>query len=206
MIAFAAFRGKMRRGVPRGFFVAAAIVGFGSALGVIALRGKPSAVRRPDPVGRPVLLVADFDNRSGRSDLVVFARRLSETLRERLGREAEGIFELSPRRLRPLLGPREREDGLLRIAARLGADYVLVGSLESGPESPLGPGSAWEAPPSAAGGGDGIRLDVLLVRDADPPEVFAERFPLGPVADREEERNRLAALVADRIALSLRRF
>ena len=210
MIAAEASGGKMSDTASRGLLVAGGIVVFGTVLGLIAFAGKPSALRRPDPPGRPVLLVPDFDDRTGRGELVGFARQLSEAVRERLGGDPEGIFEISPRRLRPVLSPREREDGLLRIGARLGADYVLVGSLESGPGQPLAPGSSWVPLSSVRGSGESetaetVRLDVLLVHDAARPHVFAERFPLGSPPDEAGQRRRLARTIADRIALSLRR-
>ena len=177
------------------------ILALATGLGLLAVAGKPSAIRRPDPVGRPVLLIPDFENRTGRGEFTALARRLTDAVRSRLDREPEGIFEVSPRRLRPAFGPREREEGLVGIAGRLGADYVLAGSLESGPGGALDPGSSWDPPATGAGGDGDIRLDVLLVRDSDPPYVFAERFPLGPL--NGEDADRLASWVAERIALSL---
>lgn len=203
MIAALASGGKVSGKVPRGSFVVAGILALATALGLLAVAGKPTTIRRPDPVNRPVLLIPDFDNRTGRGEFVPLARQLTEAVRARLAAEPEGIFELSPRRLRPAFGPREREEGLVGIAGRLGADYVLAGSLESGPGGDLDPGSSWE-PRSGAGDGDGeIRLDILLVRDSDPPHVFAERFPLGMPAAGGAEENELADWVAERIALSL---
>lgn len=189
----------------RGILAASLILVLASGLGVLAVIGRPGVVRRPDPAGRPVLLVPDFANRTGRSDLVPFARELGEAVRERLDGDRGGIFAVSPRRVRPVLGPMEREVGILRIASRLGADYVLVGSLEPGSGEPLGPGSSWARPPDAGTGGRGIRLDVLLVRDSSPPHVFAERFPLGDPPADAAARADLARRVADRIALALRR-
>lgn len=182
----------------------AGILGLATGLGLLAVAGKPSAIRRPDPVGRPVLLIPDFDNRTGRGEFVVLARRLTDAVRARLEAEPDGIFALSPRRLRPAFGPEEREEGLVGIAGRLGADYVLAGSLESGAGGPLDPGSAWRPPPGGRGSG-GIRLDVLLVRNSDPPYVFAERFPLGQPDAGGNDAERLAGWVAERIALSLTR-
>ncbi len=203
MIAALASGGKVSGKVPRGSFVVAGILALATALGLLAVAGKPTTIRRPDPVNRPVLLIPDFDNRTGRGEFVPLARQLTEAVRARLAAEPEGIFELSPRRLRPAFGPREREEGLVGIAGRLGADYVLAGSLESGPGGDLDPGSSWE-PRSGAGDGEGeIRLDILLVRDSDPPHVFAERFPLGMPAAGGAEENELADWVAERIALSL---
>ncbi|MCY4499165.1 MAG: hypothetical protein OXC14_18010, partial [Rhodospirillaceae bacterium] len=61
-------------------------------------------------------------------------------------------------------------------------------------------------PPAGAEAGDaGIRLDILLVRDSDPPHVFAERFPLGSVDLGDAPGKELADWVAERIALSLTR-
>ena len=205
MIAAVRFGGKMRSGVPRGFFVTAGILALGTGLGLLALAGKPSVMRRPDPVSRPVLLIPDFENRTGRGEFTPLARQLAEAVRQRLDREPDGIFELSPRRLRPAFGSREREEGLVAIAGRLGADYVLAGSLESGPGGPLGPGSAWRPPSETGTGGAEIRLDVLLVRNSDPPYVFAERFPFGRPESDGSDTERLADWVADRIALSLTR-
>ncbi len=205
MIAALAFGGKVRSGLPRGFFVVAAILALGSGLTLLAVAGKPTVIRKPDPVSRPVLLIPDFDNRTGRGEFTSLARQFTEAVRTRLDEDAAGIFELSPRRLRPAFGPQEREEGLVGIAARLGADYVLAGSIESGPGSPLGPGSSWAPPRSAETGGEEIRLDILLVRDSDPPHVFAERFPLGMPEPGERAGAELADWVADRIALSLTR-
>ena len=204
MIAALASGGKVSGKVPRGSFVVAGILALATGLGLLAAAGKPTAIRRPDPVDRPVLLIPDFDNRTGRGEFTPLARQLTEAVRARLERDPGGIFELSPRRLRPAFGPSEREEGLVGIAARLGADYVLAGSLESGPGEPLGPGSSW-TPPREARGGEEIRLDILLVRDSDPPHVFAERFLLGsPNPDQAEDRQ-LADWVGERIALSLTR-
>ena len=203
MIAALASGGKVRNGSPRGVFVVAGILAFATGLSLLAVRGKPSAIRRPDPVGRPVLLIPDFENRTGRGELTALARRLTETVRSRLREERDSIFELSPRRLRPAFGPREREEGLIGIAARLGADYVLAGSLEWGPTAPLGPGSSWALPSGVVEADGDMRLDVLLVRDSDPPYVFAERFPLGKTDPRRGNAEGLAEWVADRIALSL---
>lgn len=191
--------------MPRGLFVVAAILALATALGLLAVAGKPTAIRRPDLVDRPVLLVPDFDNRTGRGEFTPLARQLTEAVRTRLERDPDGIFELSPRRLRPAFSPREREVGLLGIAGRLGADYVLAGSLEAGRGEDLDAGSAWDPPADAGEGSTEIRLDILLVRHSDPPHVFAERFPLGVPdrGDRGEEE--LANWVAERIALSLRR-
>ncbi len=203
MIAALASGGKVSGKVPRGSFVVGGILALATGLGLLAVAGKPTAIRRPDPVDRPVLLIPDFDNRTGRGEFTPLARQLTDAVRARLERDPGGIFELSPRRLRPAFGPREREEGLVGIAGRLGADYVLAGSLESGPGGNLDPGSSWE-PPSGAGDGDGeIRLDILLVRDSDPPYVFAERFPLGIPDAGGAEGNELADWVAERIALSL---
>lgn len=205
MIAALASGGKVSGNIPRGFFVVAGILALAAGLGMLAVAGKPTAIRRPDLVDRPVLLVPDFDNRTGRGELTPLARDLTEVVRARLERDPEGIFDLSPRRLRPAFGPREREEGLLRIAGRLGADYVLAGSLESGPGEDLAPGSSW-GPPSGAGESGGlIRLDILLVRDSDPPHVFAERFPLGSPGRGDRDEEELTNWVAERIALSLRR-
>ncbi len=205
MIAALAFGGKVRSGLPRGFFVVAAILALGSGLTLLAVAGKPTVIRRPDPVSRPVLLIPDFDNRTGRGEFTSLARQFTEAVRARLDQESTGIFELSPRRLRPAFGPQEREEGLVAIAARLGADYVLAGSIESGPGGPLGPGSSWAPRRPAETGGEAIRLDVLLVRDSDPPHVFAERFPLGLPDPGERAGAELADWVAERIALSLSR-
>ena len=191
--------------LPRGSFVVAGILALATGLALLALAGKPSAIRRPDPVGRPVLLIPDFDNRTGEGAFTPLARQLTEAVRTRLESEPEGIFELSPRRLRPAFGPREREEGLVGIAGRLGADYILAGSLESGPGSEIDPGSSWRPPAGAEGGDAEIRLDILLVRDSDPPHVFAERFPLGSVDPGDAPGKELADWVAERIALSLTR-
>ncbi len=190
----------------RGKLVVAALLGLALGLALLARHGQPRLIRRPDAVERPVLLVADFDNRTGRGELAPLARRLTDAVREQLRAEPDGIFRISPRRLRPVLDPSLQEEGLVAIAARLGADYVLAGSLEAGPGAPLGPGSRWTALPGAsADGGTTVRLDVLLVRDADPPEVFAERLPLGSVESAAHREDRLAEIVANRIALSLLR-
>ena len=204
MIAAVASGGKVSGKVPRGSFVVAGILALATGLGLLAAAGKPTAVRRPDPVDRPVLLIPDFDNRTGRGEFASLARQLTEAVRARLERDPDGIFELSSRRLRPAFGPSEREEGLVGIAARLGADYVLAGSLESGPGAPLGPGSSW-TPPREGRGGDEIRLDVILVRDSDPPHVFAERFLLGSPDPEDVEGRQLADWVGERIALSLSR-
>ena len=205
MIAALASGGKVKSKVPRGFFVVAGILALASGLALLAVAGKPTAIRRPDPVARPVLLIPDFENRTGRGEFTALARQLTESVRRGLDQEPNGIFELSPRRLRPVFGPSEREEGLVGIAGRLGADYVLAGSLESGPGGPLGPGSSWAPPRPAGAGGESIRLDVLLVRDSDPPYVFAERFPLGLPDPEGGEGAELANWVAERIALSLSR-
>ena len=191
--------------LPRGSFVVAGILALATGLALLAVAGKPSAIRRPDPAGRPVLLIPDFDNRTGEGAFTPLARQLTEAVRMRLEAEPEGIFELSPRRLRPAFGPREREEGLVGIAGRLGADYVLAGSLESGPGSEIDPASSWRRPAGAEGGDAEIRLDILLVRDSDPPHVFAERFPLGSVDPGDAAAKELADWVAERIALSLSR-
>ena len=205
MIAALASGGKVSGKVPRGAFVVGGILALATALGLLAVAGKPTAVRRPDPVDRPVLLIPDFDNRTGRGEFAPLARQLTEAVRARLERDPDGIFELSPRRLRPAFGPREREEGLVGIAGRLGADYVLAGSLESGPGGEIDPGSAWR-PPGRGRVADGeIRLDILLVRDSDPPHVFAERFLLGSVDPAAAAGRELAGWVAERIALSLSR-
>lgn len=204
MIAALASRGKVSGKVPSGFFVVVGLVALATALALLAVAGKPTAIRRPDPVGRPLLLIPDFDNRTGEGAFTPLARQLTEAVRTRLEAEPEGIFELSPRRLRPAFGPREREEGLVGIAGRLGADYVLAGSLESGPGGEIDPGSSWSPPRGAGAAGDEIRLDILLVRDADPPHVFAERFSLGAVDPGDVAGQELAGWVAERIALSLR--
>ncbi|MDE3260493.1 MAG: hypothetical protein OYL41_00790 [Acidobacteriota bacterium] len=205
MIAALASGGKVSGKVPRGSFVVAGILALATGLGLLAVAGKPTAIRRPDSVDRPVLLVPDFDNRTGRGEFTALARQLTDAVRARLERDPGGIFELSPRRLRPAFGPSQREEGLVGIAGRLGADYVLAGSLESGRGEPLGPGSSWTPPREARGGGEEIRLDVLLVRDSDPPHVFAERFLLGSPDPEEAEDRLLADWVGERIALSLSR-
>ncbi|MYF77450.1 MAG: hypothetical protein F4174_09045 [Acidobacteria bacterium] len=205
MIAALASGGKVSGKVPRGSFVVAGILALATGLGLLAVAGKPTAIRRPDPVDRPVLLIPDFDNRTGRGEFTPLARQLTDAVRARLERDPGSIFQLSPRRLRPAFGPSERAEGLVGIAGRLGADYVLAGSLESGPGEPLGPGSSWTPPREANGGGEEIRLDVLLVRDSDPPHVFAERFLLGSPDPEDAEDRQLADWVGERIALSLRR-
>ena len=205
MIAALASGGKVSGKVPRGSFVVAGILALATGLGLLAVAGKPTAIRRPDPVDRPVLLIPDFDNRTGRGEFAPLAQELTEAVRARLGGDPDGIFKLSPRRLRPAFGPREREEGLVGIAGRLGADYVLAGSLESGPGRNLDPGSSWDPPAGARGDGGEIRLDILLVRDSDPPHVFAERFPLGMPDAGGPGENELADWVAERIALSLSR-
>lgn len=192
----------------RGLAAAAAIVGLAAGLAVLASVGRPRVLRKPHAQDRPVLLIPDFLNRSGTAELTPFAGRLTEAVRERLGADRDGIFRVSPRRLIPVFSDRERESGLSEIAGRLGADYALVGSLEAGPGGALPPGSSWA--PLAAAGEDGaaVRLEVLLVRSAERPQVFAERFPLGDPARLTAEGSaaeRAARLVADRIALSLRR-
>lgn len=205
-MAGGAGRGKMRRGL----LAASAIVALAIGLALLADAGRPRVIRRPAAGGRPVLLVADFVNRTGRGGLTPLTDAFTAAVRARLSRAPDGIFEVSPRRLRPVLGERERALGLAGIAARLGADYVLVGSLEAGAGRPLGPGSSWAplgpAPEAeATPEGEAIRLEVLLVRNVERPEVFAERFPLASAAPDEPERERIARVVADRIALSLRR-
>ena len=183
----------------------AGILALATGLGLLAVAGKPSAIRRPDPVGRPVLLIPDFDNRTGQGTFTPLARQLTEVVRARLEAEPAGIFDLSPRRLRPAFGPREREEGLVGIAGRLGADYVLAGSLESGPGNAIDTGSSWRFPGGRGAVGGEIRLDILLVRDSDPPHVFAERFLLGSVDPGAAAGRELADWVAERIALSLSR-
>ena len=205
MIAALASGGKVSGKVPRGSFVVAGILALATGLGLLAVAGKPTTIRRPDPVDRPVLLIPDFDNRTARGEFTPLARELTEAVRARLRQDPDGIFELSPRRLRPAFGPREREEGLVGIAGRLGADYVLAGSLETGPGGDLAPGSSWDRPSGVREGGGEIRLDILLVRDSDPPHVFAERFPLGSPDDAGDNESELAAWVAERIALSLTR-
>ncbi len=190
--------------VKRGILAVGTILGLALGLAVLARIGQPRVIRRPDAVVRPVLLVADIDNRTGQGGLQELAYRITETIREQLQTEPDGIFEVSPRRLRPVLDEGLREDGLVAIAARLGADYVLAGSLETGPGEPLGPGSRWPAGEDIKE--DAVRLDVLLVRDAEPPEVFAERLPLGQAELASADADRIARIVAGRIALSLRRF
>ena len=194
--------GKMRRGV----LAASAIVALAVGLALLAVAGRPRLIRRPAAGGsRPVLLVPDFVNRTGNGDLAPLTDTLTAAVRARLAADREGIFEVSPRRLRPVLGDREREVGLAAIAARLGADYVLAGSLEAGAGRPLGPGSSWAPLGPTPGGAEAIRLEVLLVRNVERPQVYAERFPLGAPAAEASARERIARLVADRIALSLRR-
>ena len=205
MIAALASGGKVSGKVPRGSFVVAGILALATALGLLAVAGKPSAIRRPDPVDRPVLLIPDFDNRTGRGEFAPLARQLTEAVRVRLDRDPDSIFELSPRRLRPAFGPREREEGLVGIAGRLGADYVLAGSLESGPGGEIDRGSSWRPPGGGEAAGGEFRLDILLVRDSDPPHVFAERFLLGSVDSGDATGKELADWVAERIALSLSR-
>lgn len=197
MIAAREGGGKVRSG----FGAASAIVALALGLATLAAFGKPTVIRRPVETGRPVLLVPDFVSRTGHGDHGALAGEITEAVRDRLS-AGESIFEVSPRRLRPVFSPEERATGLVRIAAGLGADYVLVGSLEAGPASPLGPGSVWRAPGDS--GDSGLRLDVLLVHDAEPPEVFAERFLLGDGGGDAGERQRLVRIIADRIALSLR--
>lgn len=192
--------GKMRRGL----LAASAIVSLALALALVAVAGRPRLIRRPAAGSRPVLLVPDFVNRTGNGDLTPLADALTAAVRARLAADREGIFEVSPRRLRPVLGEREREVGLAGIAARLGADYVLAGSLEAGVGRPLGPGSSWAPLGPAAGDGEPIRLEVLLVRNVERPQVYAERFPLGAPEAGVSARERISRLVADRIALSLR--
>ena len=205
MIAALASGGKVSGKVPRGLFVVAGILALATGLGLVAVAGKPAAIRRPDPADRPVLLIPDFDNRTGQGEFTPLARELTEAVRMRIEAAPEGIFELSPRRLRPAFGPREREEGLVGIAGRLGADYVLAGSLESGPGGEIDPGSSWSPPGGGEVEGSDIRLDILLVRDSDPPYGFAERFPLGSVEPGGPAGAELADWVAERIALSLRR-
>lgn len=205
MIAALASGGKVSGKVPRGSFVVAGILGLATGLGLLAVAGKPSAIRRPDPVGRPVLLIPDFDNRTGQGAFTPLARQLTEAVRARLEAEPAGIFDVSPRRLRPAFGPREREEGLVGIAGRLGADYVLAGSLESGPGDEIDRGSFWRFPGGEGAAGGEIRLDILLVRDSDPPHVFAERFLLGSPEGDGADGSELTDWVAERIALSLRR-
>ena len=205
MIAAVASGGKVSGKVPRGSFVVAGILALATGLGLLASAGKPTAIRRPDSVDRPVLLIPDFDNRTGRGEYTPLARQLTDAVRGHLERDPDGIFELSPRRLRPALGPREREEGLVGIAGRLGADYVLAGSLEPGPGDAIDPAASWRPPGGDTAPGDEIRLDILLVRDSDPPYVFAERFPLGSVEPGAAAGRQLADWVAERIALSLRR-
>lgn len=192
--------GKVRSG----FVAVAAIVLLAIGLAVLATVGKPTVIRRPAETGQPVLLVPDFVDRTAEGEHSALAGELTEAVRRSLA-GAESIFQVSPRRLRPVFSPEERETGLVAIAAGLGADYVLVGSLESGSAAPLGAGSVWSAP-EAEGGPESaaLRLDVLLVRDAEPPEVFAERFLLGDGEQSVEARKRIVRIIADRIALSLR--
>ncbi len=193
--------GKVRSG----FVAVAAIVLLAVGLATLAVVGKPTVIRRPAETGRPMLIIPDFVSRTGEADHSALAGELTVAVRDRLS-TPESIFEVSPRRLRPVFSAEERETGLIRIAAELGADYVLVGSVESGPASSLGPGSVWSAPAGGAVRGDaaGLRLDILLVRDAEPPEVFAERFLLGDGGPDAEARQRMVRITADRIALSLR--
>lgn len=194
--------------VGRGLAAVAAIVGLAAGLAVLASLGRPRVLRKPAAHDRPVLLIPDFLNRSGAAELTPFAGRLTEEVRERLGADRDGIFRVSPRRLIPVFSDRERESGLSEIAGRLGADYALVGSLEAGPGGALPPGSAWAPLAPAGEDGEEVRLEVLLVRSAERPQVFAERFPLGDperLAAGGGAPERLARLVADRIALSLRR-
>ena len=205
MIAALASAGKMRSGLPGGAFVVAGILALATGLGLLALSGKPGVLRRPDPVDRPMLLIPDIGNRTGEGAYTALARRFTDALRTRLDRDPDGIFTLSPRRLRPAFGPEERAEGLVGIAGRLGADYVLAGSLELGAGGELDPGSSWTPPAGARSGASEIRLDILLVRDSDPPRVFAERFPLGAPALDGDAASALARWVAERVALSLRR-
>lgn len=197
-------RGK----VGRGLAAAAAIVGLAAGLAALASLGRPRVLRKPHAQDRPVLLIPDFLNRSGAAELTPFAGRLTEAVRERLGADRDGIFRVSPRRLVPVFSDRERESGLSGVAGRLGADYALAGSLEAGPGGALRPGSSWAPLAPAGKGGEVVRLEVLLVRSAERPQVFAERFPLGDparLAAGGDAPERAARLVADRIALSLRR-
>ena len=203
IIVPAALGGKMRRGI----LAASLILLLAGGLGVLAVIGKPGVVRRPDAAARPTLLVPDFANRTGRGELVPFSPGA--------GRGGPGRGSKAT----PVASSWSRPDGFVRCSDRRSATSAFFGSphaweptMCSWAASSQGAGCRSGRVPrgrrpriSALAGAGKCGWMVLLVRDSDPPHVFAERFPLGDPSSDPAVRARRARAVADRIALALRR-
>jgi len=133
--------------------VVVAIVAFGALLATIAYFGRPEVRLKPQsPALRPKLVVLPFENLDGADALELVAADTTKAVTDAV--IALGTFDVVPReRALELAGI---PGGASAVAEKLGADYVLAGSVERS--------------------GERLRLQAYLVYPGERPRIWAEEF------------------------------
>ena len=133
--------------------VVLALLLFGTVLATVAYFGKPIVRLRPQtPIVKPMLVVLPFENLNGDDELELIAANVTVALTEALA--SVEAYELVPRET--ALQHKGLEDGIEAIAASLGADYALAGSVEREEGR--------------------LRLQVYVVKPGERPRIWAEEY------------------------------
>jgi len=151
-----------------GKIVVGGIVLFALALSAVAYFGKPTVRLKPAKVVlRPLVAVVPFDNLAGDDEIEVLASDVTRAVIDRLG----AIEELRVVSHAATLQHKDLSGGAAGVAAELGADYVLAGSIERESER--------------------LRLQAYFVKPGERPRIWADEFRYG-----EDERERIPADIA----------
>ena len=133
--------------------VVLALLLFGTVLATVAYFGKPIVRLRPQtPIVKPMLVVLPFENLNGDDELELIAANVTVALTEALA--SVEAYELVPRET--ALQHKGLEDGIEAIAASLGADYALAGSVEREEGR--------------------LRLQVYVVKPGERPRIWADEY------------------------------
>jgi len=126
---------------------------FGAVLATLAYFGKPIVRLKPGtPMVKPMLVVLPFENLDGDDELELIAANVTVALTEALA--SLEAFELVPRET--ALQYKGLPDGIEAIAASLGADYALAGSVEREEGR--------------------LRLQVYVVKPGERPRIWADEY------------------------------
>ena len=132
------------------------LLAFAVCLATSAVLLKPTVRLKPKtPTLRPLIAVLPFENLEGDSELEALAADVTDAVIRGL----EDIEEIRVLTHASTLSYRGIEGGASEIASKLGADYVLAGSVETEPE--------------------GLRLQAYFVKPGERPRIWADEFRFG---------------------------
>ncbi len=139
--------------VTSGKNVVLALLLFGAVLAAVAYFGQPIVRLKPHtPTLKPMLVVLPFENLDGDEELELIAADVTVAITEAL--VWVEAYELVPRET--ALQHQGLSDGIEAIAASLGADYALAGSVEREQGR--------------------LRLSVYVVKPGDRPRIWADEY------------------------------